>query len=197
MLSNLLTFVPVITLLCLVPGANNLLVWRTAAELGTGPAVATALGASTGIVSWSAGTALGLGGLVASMPGGLRTVALVGSVTMVGTGVWALYPRSRAQDQTQDQGGSRGFTTGLAVCIANPRTPLLAVSLLPQYAVGGAAATSIVLLGTVWAMVALLWNVLCVLATRGRLTAGRGRAVQVAGGVLVAGLGALGVAQAL
>lgn len=193
MVSSLLTFVPVITLLCLVPGANNLLVWRTAAEQGPGPAVATALGASTGIVSWSAGTALGLGGLVASMPGGLRTVALVGSVTMVGTGVWALYPRSRRQDQP----GSRGFTTGLAVCIANPRTPLLAVSLLPQYAMGGAAVTSIVLLGTVWATVALLWNVVCVLATRGRLTGGRGRAVQVAGGVLVAGLGALGVAQAL
>jgi len=192
-LGHLLAFVPVIALLCLVPGSNNLLVWRTAAEVGSRAAGATALGASIGIVSWSAAAALGLGGLLAQLPGGLRTVAVAGSLTMIATGVWTLVPRVRDHGQPT----SRGFSTGLTVCLANPRTPLLAVSLLPQYAVAGAAVTSTVALGAVWATVALAWNLLCVAATRGGLAGGRGRAIQTAGGVLVAGLGLLGLVQAV
>ena len=191
MVTQLLAFVPVITVLCMVPGSNNLLVWRTAAEVGAGTAAGTAAGASAGIVVWSTGTAFGLAGLLAAVPGGLRTVALVGSLSMVGSGLWALAPRRTTAPPRR----SRGFGTGLAVCLANPRTPLFAVSLLPQYAVAGAAATSTVALGVTWATVALVWNLLCVAALRRRR--GGGRVVQRAGGVVVVGLGALGVAQAV
>ena len=189
--SQLLAFLPVVTLLCLVPGSNNLLVWRTAAETGAGAAGRTALGASVGIVVWSTAAAVGLGGLLAQVPGGLQTVGVAGSVAMVGMGLWALVPRRTAPVAERS---SRGFATGLAVCLANPRTPLMAVSLLPQYAVAEATLTSTIALGTLWAAVAMVWNLLCVTATRGRLTGTRGRTVQRAGGLLVAGLGVAGLA---
>jgi len=192
-IGQLLAFVPVVTLLCLVPGANNLLVLRTAAEAGAGAAGATALGASVGIGPSAAAAALGLGGVVASVPGGLHTVGLAGSLAMVGMGCWALVPRERGGAER----APRGFSTGLAVCLANPRTPVMAVSLLPQYAVADAAATSTVALGATWAVIAMLWNLVCVTASRGRLTGTRGRVVQRCGGLVVAGLGAVGVAQAV
>ncbi len=190
-LSQILSFLPVVTMLCLVPGANNLLVLRTAAEVGAGAAGVTALGASAGIVAWSAAVALGVGGLVASVPGGLETVGVAGSLAMVAMGLWAFVPRRTAPVAERS---SRGFATGLAVCLANPRTPLMAVSLLPQYAVAEATLTSTIALGTLWATVAMVWNLLCVTATRGRLTGTRGRIVQRAGGLLIAGLGVAGLA---
>jgi threonine/homoserine/homoserine lactone efflux protein len=192
-LDQLLAFLPVVALLCLVPGANNLLVWRTATEAGAGAAGATALGASVGIVAWSAAAAFGLGGLVTAVPGGLRTVGLAGSLAMVGMGLWALVPRAT----TPTDRPTRGFSTGIAVCLANPRTPVMAVSLLPQYAVADAAAASTVALGAIWAAVALAWNLVCVGVTRGRLTGSRGVVVQRCGGLVVAGVGAAGLAQAV
>jgi threonine/homoserine/homoserine lactone efflux protein len=193
-IEQLAAFLPVVTLLCLVPGANNLLVLRTAAEVGPGAAGVTALGASAGIVAWSSAVALGVGELVSSVPGGLGTVGVAGSLAMVAMGLWALVPRRAAPVAERS---SRGFATGLAVCLANPRTPVMAVSLLPQYAVATATTSSTVALGAVWAAVAMTWNLLCVTASRGRLTGSRGRVVQRAGGAVVAGLGALGVAQAV
>ena len=92
-LDQLLAFVPVIAILGLVPGTNNLLVLRTAAEVGAGPAGSVALGASAGIVAWSAAAGLGVGGLVVAVPGGLHTIGVAGSLAMVGVGLWALVPR--------------------------------------------------------------------------------------------------------
>jgi threonine/homoserine/homoserine lactone efflux protein len=73
----------------------------------------------------------------------------------------------------------------------------MAVSLLPQYAVADAAATSTLVLGVVWAGIAFLWNGVWVAASRNRLHGSRARLVQRAGGLLVAGIGALGLAQAV
>ena len=194
MLDQLLAFVPVIALLGLVPGTNNLLVLRTATDLGAGAAGSVALGASAGILAWSAAAGLGVGGLVVAVPGGLHTVGVAGSLAMVAMGVWALVPhRARAAAGRPSQ----GFATGLGVCLANPRTPVLALSLLPQYAVADAAATSTLVLGLAWAGVALLWNGVWVAASRNRLVGSRGRVVQGAGGLLVAGIGAFGLAQAM
>ncbi len=194
MLDQLLAFVPVITLLGLVPGTNNLLVLRTAADRGGGAARSVALGASAGIVAWSAAAGLGVGGLVAAVPGGLHTVGVAGSLAMVAVGLWALVPRPARPAAGRP---SQGFATGLGVCLANPRTPVMAVSLLPQYAVADAAATSTLVLGVVWAVIALVWNGVWVAAGRNRRLGSRGSLVQRAGGLLVAGIGGLGLAQAV
>ena len=185
-LDQLLAFLPVVALLCLVPGANNLLVLRTrpprpAPAPPVRPRSAPASGSSPGRRPPPSAS----GGAVASVPGGLDTVGLAGSLAMVGMGLWALVPRAGVEARRS----SRGFATGLAVCLANPRTPVMAVSLLPQYAVADAAATSTVALGT------HLGGDRDAVEPRVRRrapgagsTGSRGRVVQRCGGLVVAGL---------
>jgi threonine/homoserine/homoserine lactone efflux protein len=188
--NQLLAFLPVVTLLVLVPGGNNLLVLRTAAEVGTDAARAATAGTSTGIAAWSVAVALGVGGLVAGLPGGLGTLRVLGSVAMIAMGLWAMLPRRTTSAPARS---SAGFLAGLAVCLTNPRTPLTAVSLLPQYALPGAGLTSTLALGAEWAVVAAAWNLLCLVLTRGRLGGSRGRWLARTGGLVVCGVGVLGL----
>jgi threonine/homoserine/homoserine lactone efflux protein len=188
--TQLLAFLPVVTLLVLVPGGNNLLVLRTAAEVGTDAARAATAGTSTGIAAWSVAVALGVGGLVAGLPGGLGTLRVLGSAAMIAMGLWAMLPRRTTQARARS---SSGFLAGLAVCLTNPRTPLTAVSLLPQYALPGAGLTSTIALGAEWAAVAAAWNLLCLGLARGRLDGSRGRMLPRAGGAIVCGVGVLGL----
>ena len=92
-LTQLALFLPVVVLLVLVPGANNLHVLRTAVEAGTRAACLATVGTSTGIAAWSVAVALGLGGVVAALPGGLGTLQVAGSLAMVAMGLWALAPK--------------------------------------------------------------------------------------------------------
>ncbi|WP_165821056.1 LysE family translocator [Nocardioides gansuensis] len=190
MVSQLVAFLPVVTLLVLVPGGNNLLVLRTAVEIGTDAARAATAGTSAGIAAWSVAVALGVGGLVAGLPGGLDTLRILGSVAMIAMGLWAMLPRHSTPAEAPP---SSGFLTGLAVCVTNPRTPLTAVSLLPQFSLPEAGVLSTLALGVEWAAVAGAWNLLCLSLARGRLDGARGRTLARIGGLIVCGVGVLGL----
>jgi threonine/homoserine/homoserine lactone efflux protein len=186
-----LAFLPALVVSTVVPGLNNILVLRTTAESGPAAGAATAAGASAGIVAWATAAALGVGGLVLLVPGGISGVRAAGAVLMVGTGLWGLVPRRPCPEPLV---GDRGFATGLVVCLANPRTPVVALATLPQYAVAGATTSSTVVLGLVWAGAAVTWNLLCVGAVaRGGLARVGSRAVQRAGALALVGLGAFGL----
>jgi threonine/homoserine/homoserine lactone efflux protein len=189
-ITQLVLFLPVIVLLVLVPGANNLHVLRTAVEDGTRQACLATVGTSAGIALWSLAVALGLGGLVAGLPGGLATLKVAGSLAMVGMGLWALLPKAPRDARVLPRSA---VAAGAVVCLANPRTPLMAVSLLPQFALTGATGVSTVALGLEWAAVAGAWNLLCLGLARGRLDGRSGAVVARLGGVLVCGLGVAGL----
>jgi threonine/homoserine/homoserine lactone efflux protein len=188
--SQLVAFLPVVTLLVLVPGGNNLLVLRTAAEIGTDAARAATAGTSAGIAAWSVAVALGAGGLVAGLPGGLDTLRVLGSVAMIAMGLWAILSR---RSTPADAPSSSGFLAGLAVCLTNPRTPLTAISLLPQFSLPEAGIMSTIALGAEWAAIAGAWNLLCLSLAHGRLNGARGRTLARIGGLVVCGVGALGL----
>lgn len=189
-LTQLLSFAPVVLLLVLVPGANNLHVLRTAAEVNDEAARAATAGTSAGIAAWSLAVALGVGSLVSDIPGGLDTLRVLGSGAMVAMGLWALVPRRTTRTIALT---SSGFVSGLAVCITNPRTPLTAVSLLPQFALADASAVSTLALGLEWAAVAGLWNLACLRVASGRIDGARGRLITRLGGLTVCGIGVVGL----
>jgi threonine/homoserine/homoserine lactone efflux protein len=190
-IEQLLAFLPALVVTTVVPGLNNVLVVRTAVAAGPRAGAATAAGASAGIVAWSSAAALGVGALVLGLPGGLDGVRVAGASLMLVLGVWGLVPRS---PRPVPEPG-RGFATGLAVCLGNPRTPVGALSLLPQYAVADAVTTSTLVLGAVWAAAAGMWNLLCIGAVaRGRLGESGSRAVQRLGALALIALGAWGLA---
>jgi threonine/homoserine/homoserine lactone efflux protein len=189
-LEPVVAFLPALVVTTVVPGLNNVLVLRTAVASGPRAGAATAAGASAGIVAWSLAAAFGVGALVLTLPGGLDGVRGAGASLMLALGLWGLVP---ARSGRAPEAG-RGFATGLAVCLANPRTPVGALSLLPQYAVADAVTTSTVVLGVTWAVAAGMWNLLCIgAAARGRLGQSGSRTVQRLGALALIGLGVWGL----
>jgi threonine/homoserine/homoserine lactone efflux protein len=189
-LEQLVAFLPALVVTTVTPGLNSVLVLRTAMASGPRAGAAAAAGASVGIVAWSSAAAFGVGALVLTLPGGLDGVRVAGGILMLVLGLWGLVPH---RPLPVPEAG-RGFTTGLAVCLANPRTPVGALSLLPQYAVADAVTTSTVVLGVTWAFAAGTWNLLCVGAVaRGRLGPSASRTLQRLGALALIGLGSWGL----
>jgi threonine/homoserine/homoserine lactone efflux protein len=189
--AQLIAFLPALCVTTVVPGLNNILVLRTTVASGPAAGAATAAGASAGILVWALAAALGVGALLVALPGGVDTVRVAGAGLMLVIGLWGLAPRPT---RPAPDASRKGFAVGLAVCLGNPRTPVGALSLLPQYAVADAVTTSTVVLGVVWASTAVLWNLACIWAvSRGRMGNGGSRMVKRLGALALVGLGVTGL----
>ena len=158
---SLITFLPVVTVLVLVPGANNLVVVRETIAAGPrGGRLATA-GTSLGILVWALAVAAGLGVLLQANPRVWVALQLVGGAALVGLGrARACCGRGRARSRAADRRpGAGSFAPALLTALVNPRAGIVAVSLLPQFVGPGQdpAATTVVL-GLAWAALAGAWN---------------------------------------
>jgi threonine/homoserine/homoserine lactone efflux protein len=191
---SLVAFLPVVFVLVLVPGANNLVVVRETIAAGPRGGRLATVGTSLGILLWAAAVALGLGVLLQANPRVWVALQLVGGAVLVGLGIQGLV-RSRgsarlAMDRRRP--GSGSFTPALLTSLLNPRAGVVAVSLLPQFVGPGQdPALTTVLLGVTWAGLAGVWNLVGVqLVDRSRswFAGRRGRRTteMVSGGFLVA-----------
>ena len=196
-MESLITFLPVVTVLVLVPGANNLVVIRETIAAGPrGGRLATA-GTSLGILVWALAVAAGLGVLLQANPRVWVALQLVGGAALVWLGLQGVLrgvlrsgrAGSRAADRRP---GAGSFGPALLTALVNPRAGIVAVSLLPQFVGPGQdpAATTLVL-GLAWAAVAGAWNLVGVqLVDRSRAwfagRRGRRGTDLVSGGFLVA-----------
>lgn len=212
----LLAFLPVAVTLVLVPGVNNLVVLRETVAYGRGGGFAAVGGTSIGILVWSAAVALGLGAVAADHPQAFTWLQVVGAGLLVAGGIRGAarvlrQPRAvggQADPSVVTIAGPRGsgrrdgrhtsFRSAAVTSLANPRCPVTAVSVLPQFvAPGSAAAVTTLSLGVLWTVVAGAWNVVGVLlAHRGRGVLTRPRARRVIEGVSAVALVAIGVSVA-
>ncbi|GAB3886081.1 LysE family translocator [Terrabacter terrigena] len=222
----LLAFLPVAVSLVLVPGVNNLVVLRETVAHGRPGGYAAIAGTSMGILAWSAAVALGLGTLATRHPQAFTGFQVVGAVLLVTNGLLSglrvlrqakptsghLIVQSREHSVMPRRtgtphGGGRSalsvgrrdsFRTAATTSLANPRCPVTAVSVLPQFvAPGSAAAMTTLALGALWTLVAGLWNVVGVqLAHRGRGLLSQPRAKRTIEGVSAAALVAVGISVA-
>lgn len=190
---SLIAFLPVVSVLVLVPGANNLVVVRETIAAGQrGGRMATA-GTSAGILVWAVAVACGLGVLLQANPPVWIALQLLGSAALVGLGIQGLLGRTSAPAPTRrSRPGSGSFGPALMTSVLNPRAGIIAVSLLPQFvAPGQDPAVTTLLLGATWAVLAGAWNLVGVhLVGRSRSwfagRRGRRTAEWVSGGCLVA-----------
>jgi threonine/homoserine/homoserine lactone efflux protein len=188
---SLVTFLPVVTVLVLVPGANNLVVVRETIAAGPrGGRLATA-GTSLGILVWALAVAAGLGVLLQANPRVWVALQLVGGAALVGLGVQSVL-RTTTSTAADRRPGAGSFVPALLTALLNPRAGIVAVSLLPQFVGPGQdpAATTLAL-GLAWASVAGAWNrvgVQLVDRSRGWFAGRRGRRTTdlVSGAFLVA-----------
>ena len=191
----MITFLPVVSVLVLVPGANNLVVVRETICAGPrGGRLATA-GTSIGILVWALAVACGLGVLLQANPRVWFALQLLGSAALVGLGIQGLLRRPTSSPDasaSRRRVGSGSFAPALVTSVLNPRAGIIAVSLLPQFVGPGQdAASTTVLLGVTWAALAGVWNLVGVhLVDRSRawFAGRRGRRTTdlVSGGFLLA-----------
>ena len=192
-MESLIAFLPVVTVLVLVPGANNLVVIRETIAAGPrGGRLATA-GTSLGILVWALAVAAGLGVLLQANPRVWVGLQLVGGAALVGLGLQSVLRSGRAGSRGADRRpGAGSFAPALLTALVNPRAGIVAVSLLPQFVGPGQdPATTTLVLGLAWAAVAGAWNLVGVqLVDRSRGwfagRRGRRRTDLVSGGFLVA-----------
>ena len=219
----LLAFLPVAVSLVLVPGVNNLVVLRETVAHGRQGGYAAIAGTSIGILAWSAAVAVGLGSLATQHPQAFVWFQVTGASLLVANGLWsglrvlrrpepARNEQSREHSvpfQPTDRSDGRGrsvlsiegrasFRSAAVTSLANPRCPVTAASVLPQFvAPGSAAAMTTLALGALWTLVAGLWNVVGVqLAHRGRGLLSRPSATRAIEGLSAAALVTVGISVA-
>jgi len=199
----LLSFIVTTWLLAMLPGVGQALMLRQTLAHGPRVAVATIVGTATGLLIWAAAAGAGLSAALLAVPAVYRFLTLAGGAFLASMGLRTLWTAARGRTGLPDDRGlavpvsRRGaYLAGLATNLANPKAGVFAISLLPTFA--GSAVGSFWLtlgLGVVWSAVTAAWDVVFVaLVSRGRAVVtrpGTHRTVNVAGGVVLVGVGTI------
>ena len=137
-------FVAAAVLLCLSPGANNLLALTNGLRYGVLPSLAAVIGRLVAFALMIAVTALGLGALLAASETAFQVIKWAGVVYLLYLGLKAW----RAPAPALLQGEAAPATLSLAalarreclVAIGNPKAILIFTAVFPQFLVPGEAA---------------------------------------------------------
>lgn len=163
MLSNLLAFTVVVTMLTMLPGIDTAQVLRSATLGGPKLAYATLLGIMLGVWIWGVSAAIGISALLLASPTLYDVVRYLGGTYLLWLGLRILWTARTAHSAPQNGGGSArtyfaAFTRASVITITNPKNGLFYIAMLPQFlptelppAVGG------LLLSTIHNGTCMLW----------------------------------------
>jgi threonine/homoserine/homoserine lactone efflux protein len=198
--STLLLFAGTSLALLAVPGPAVLYVVTRSLDQGRTAGIVSVLGVETGTFAYALAAAAGLTGLIAASEVGFTVVKYAGAAYLVYLGVRKLLERGEPQDAVSS-GRSQLFLRGVLVQLLNPKIAIFFLAFLPQFvdASSGPVAVQILLLGTIFTLLAILSDgayVLLAGAVGGSLRSGRRARTWIAklsGGVYIG----LGVSAAL
>lgn len=127
-----LAFAAAAAILTLTPGADTMLVLRTAIVGGRRPAVLAGLGVCTGLFFWGAAAGLGLTAIVLASRVAYDALRVVGAAYLVFLAVSAL---RRKDDPVSESAPARGhpFVRGLLTNTLNPKVGAFYITFLPQF----------------------------------------------------------------
>jgi threonine/homoserine/homoserine lactone efflux protein len=118
----------------IIPGPSNFLTMRVAMRRGRGPALATALGTTSGCVIWCAAAVVGLGALLAAAPWLYKILRVGGGLYLIwfAVALWRAKPEPEVAEPPP--GAARAaFWQGLAICLTNPKSVLFFASVFSAY----------------------------------------------------------------
>ena len=198
--STLLLFAGASLALLAVPGPAVIYVVTRSIDQGRAAGIVSVLGVETGTFAYALAAAAGLTGLIAASETGFTIVKYAGAAYLVYLGVRKLLERGEPQD-AGSSARSGLFLRGMLVQLLNPKIAIFFLAFLPQFvdSANGPAAVQILVLGTVFTLLAVLSDgayVLLAGTVAGRLRAGRragSRLAKLSGGVYIG----LGVSAAL
>ena len=207
-LDNLLAFTVAALVLIVIPGPAVLFSVGRTLSLGRTGGLLSVLGVSLALIPIVGLVALGVGAVVAQSAALFTTLKIVGALYLMFLGVQAIRHRkdaaaAAAQPQALARSPFRQLLEGFVVGVSNPKTIAFFVAVLPQFidVDAGAPAVQMMVLGLVFAVLALISDSAWVLAAAAartwfaksptrieRLTAtGGGMMIGLGGALLVAG----------
>ncbi|MEU9499829.1 LysE family translocator [Streptomyces sp. NPDC048196] len=178
MLTSLLGFTLVATLLTISPGPDFAVVLRTALGSGRRAALCSALGIAAGCFVWGLAGAVGLTAMLAASRTAYDVLRVAGALYLMWLGIQALRSARRirtagasgaevpaaGREAPGDGAGARPVTplralrTGLLTNVLNPKVGVVYMSLLPQFIPHGAPViATTLLLVAVHAALGVLW----------------------------------------
>ncbi|WP_062137748.1 LysE family translocator [Demequina aestuarii] len=206
---RLLAFVAVASVLVAIPGPSVLFIVGRALQHGRRGALLSVAGNAGGFVVHAVAVAAGVGALVAASATAFTVLKLAGGLYLVYLGVQAIRhrhdglalptaaePPGDAVRDLDRLSTRRALSESFLVGVTNPKTLVFMVAVLPQFvdAARGPAWPQILVLGVVFALMALLIDSVWALAASGarRWVASSPRRVarvRAAGGGMMAALG--------
>ena len=197
---RLLAFCALALVVIAIPGPSVLFLVGRALAHGRRTALASVLGNELGELALATLVALGLGPIVERSALVLTVMKMAGAAYLIFLGVRAIRQRraheTAAEAGPRSRGGVRAVADGFLVGVANPKTAVFFIAILPEFVSrsGGHVATQMLMLGVVFVAIAAVsdsaWSLL---ASAARAWLGRSpRRLELiggAGGLAMIGLG--------
>jgi RhtB (resistance to homoserine/threonine) family protein len=156
-------FLALSILLILIPGPDTAVVTKNALAGGRRAGVFAALGVSTGLAVWTLMAALGIAALLRASEVAFLALKIAGAVYLVWIGIQLLRMPGRlaaASAGPRVPRARRALRQGLLSDLGNPKIAVFFTSFLPQFVRGdGSPFASLMLLGTIFAVLTLAWLV--------------------------------------
>ncbi len=161
-LSTLVAFGAASILLLVVPGPNMVYILTRSVGQGRRAGMVSAAGVETGTVVHVVAAALGVSAVLAAAPSAMTALRVAGIAYLTYLGIRVLRDRAgpgAGQPHTAEPLG-RVFLSGILVNLLNPKVVLFFIAFLPQFVggapEGGATRTELLVLGTLFAVLALV-----------------------------------------
>jgi threonine/homoserine/homoserine lactone efflux protein len=199
MVHGLLAFVAVSAVVICTPGQDTAVTIRSTLAGGRRAGIATAVGITLGIASWTIAASVGVVALLRASEPVFHGIKLAGAAYLVYLGAHSLHAAVRGRGLERRTGRDatlsprRAFRQGLVSNLGNPKIAVFFASLLPQFVPAGTAPfVGLLALGFLFCALGLIWLTCYALAVdRLRvLFVGRvRRALDAVTGVVLVGLG--------
>ena len=155
----LLPFLAISILLIVIPGPDTAVVTKNAVLGGRRGGMLTAVGVATGLLVWTLAASLGIAALLRASEVAFLALKLAGALYLTWLGVQLLRGRDRIRETAARRPRSRGTDVrqGLLSDLGNPKIAVFFTSFLPQFVHGGAVFLPLLFLGSIFAVLTLLW----------------------------------------
>jgi threonine/homoserine/homoserine lactone efflux protein len=157
MTPNLWSFVVTASLLCLMPGPDNLFVLAQSALNGRRAGLVTTLGLCAGLVIHTTAVVLGLAALIQASPFAFAMLKFAGAAYLLYL-AWLALKQPVTPDSTANASIQGLFRRGFVMNVSNPKVSIFFLAFLPQFVdpSAGSVSTQIVLLGVLFISVSLV-----------------------------------------
>jgi RhtB (resistance to homoserine/threonine) family protein len=160
--AGVLAFTGIAAILTLTPGADTMLVVRSALVRGRRAGLLTVLGIGTGLFFHATLSALGLSVILVRSAEAFAIVKLAGALYLVFLGVQALRSAARGVPVGAQPGDTRGahraYVEGLLTNVLNPKVAVFYLAFLPQFiSPGDPVFAKSILLASIHFVEGLVW----------------------------------------